>query len=239
MKYSELPQEYRDLEIPEEAMDYFYSDNILEKLYWDKTNEGRNFWYSCHISKTIDELPPIPNKEFILPKKWCIKSKQDSDVHKWFEKKLNRGVFSDQVNYFHYPEYEKRCCTTHYIKKGYTEITYDQWVKYVRDAEYKENALRKNNNLENIKEIMDVVNDKEIVSQRDTNVPLSNQETLEPFYMIYIDGATGSTKKHDLNSAITEAQRLSKETDKKVFILRSEYCFERKIDINLLPIKKD
>ena len=97
-------------------------------------------------------------------------------------------------------------------------LPYDQCGKYVKDAEYKENALRQNNNLEKIKEMRDVVNDKD-------------QDHIEPFYMIYVDGASGSTRKHDYESACKEAHRLSKETDKKVFILRSVEYFERNIEI--------
>ena len=97
-------------------------------------------------------------------------------------------------------------------------LPYDQCGKYVKDAEYKENALRPNNNLEKIKEMRDVVNDKD-------------QDHLNPFYMIYVDGASGSTRKHDYESACKEAYRLSKETDKKVFILRSVEYFERNIEI--------
>ena len=222
MKWSELPKEYQELEIPKEAKNSlghdFNNDDLIHKFHWRHTNQGQDFWNKCEEAKTIDELPPLPEKEFILPEKWCVRGYKNDCVHNWFNKKLKREIATSVINYFHYPEIEANVCTSCAISNGYSEIAYDQWVKYVRDVEYRENALKQNNNLEKIKEMRDVVNDKD-------------QEPIESFYMIYVDGASGSTRKHDYESACKEAHRLSKETDKKVFILRSVEYFERNIEI--------
>jgi hypothetical protein len=63
MKWSELPKEYRDLEIPEEAKNDSYdfdSDYLTYKFNWSKSNQGSIFWQECKYAKSIDDLPPIP-----------------------------------------------------------------------------------------------------------------------------------------------------------------------------------
>ena len=292
MRWSELPKEYQSIII---GCDYEDIDILEERFEWDMTKQGFDFWEKCHLAKTIDELPPLPEKEFILPEKWCVKSHECSDIHKWFEKKLGREVIFYGNSYYHYPEIEIGLCVDDMINWGYTEITYEQWVKYVRDTDTKfygglnyidsvvndkesckldktQKALdqvhktitntlstliklRKESDLRNKRDKMDgfrLTGKEEIseskenpfqkqyaycrhtlqgISQGGMDVPLSNQETLDPFYMIYVDGASGSTRKHDYESACKEAHRLSKETDKKVFILRSVEYFERNIEI--------
>lgn len=136
MKWSELPQEYRDLEIPEVAKKgNLIAEDIDKRLWWKVTNEGYNFWNKCHLAKTIAELPPLPEKM-----KWS------KDV---------------------YP-------------KG--------WV----DERQKENS----------------------------------------FYMIYVDGQTGSNFKHmTFDSAQKEAERLSNNTSKKVYILNPIISLQREVII--------
>lgn len=64
MEWSELPQEYRDLEIPEHAKDSndydLDSEKLADRFSWEMTNEGFKFWQLCYYAKTIQDLPPIP-----------------------------------------------------------------------------------------------------------------------------------------------------------------------------------
>jgi len=62
MKWSELPQEYRDLEkgFPKEVELWADSNSIFERFIWQKTPQGKDFWTACDYAKSIDELPKIP-----------------------------------------------------------------------------------------------------------------------------------------------------------------------------------
>lgn len=63
MLWSELPQEYRDLEkgFDKKECDFDeLEDSILYKFYWDNTPQKDDFWNLCDDAKTIEELPPIP-----------------------------------------------------------------------------------------------------------------------------------------------------------------------------------
>jgi hypothetical protein len=61
MKWSELPQEYKDLEKGfHKDNDMSTSDEIAQKFFWNKTPQGYDFWGACDEAKTIDELPKIP-----------------------------------------------------------------------------------------------------------------------------------------------------------------------------------
>ena len=62
MKWSELPQEYRDLEkgfVNNADINELY-DTISIRFYWDCTPQGKEFWDKCDIAQSIQELPPIP-----------------------------------------------------------------------------------------------------------------------------------------------------------------------------------
>jgi hypothetical protein len=64
MKWSELPQEYKDLKLLESdrKLGYdFSSDNLGLKFNWGSTKQGDQFWIQCHEAKSIDDLPPITN----------------------------------------------------------------------------------------------------------------------------------------------------------------------------------
>lgn len=217
MKWSELPKEYQDLEIPEIAKKRFIfeKDYISHKFNWSKTNEGSDFWEQCADAETIDDLPTLTEKEYLLPEKWCVRGYANDSVHNWFNEKLKREISTSIINYFHYPEIENNVCTSSAIENGYTEITYDQWVKYVRDSEKETIKITKDWLLENFE-------DKKCKAK----------ESINPFYMIYLDGAKGSNVKHkDFDSANKEAERLASNTDRKVYILQTVQVFERELII--------
>jgi hypothetical protein len=63
MKWSELPQGYKDLRKRFYDNDY---ENIGSRFTWSETEEekeGNNFWSMCAGAETIDELPPLPETE--------------------------------------------------------------------------------------------------------------------------------------------------------------------------------
>jgi hypothetical protein len=60
MKWSKLPQEYKDLRKGFDDDDDG-TNEINERFWWSVTEEGLLFWQQCHLAKTINELP-ILNK---------------------------------------------------------------------------------------------------------------------------------------------------------------------------------
>lgn len=77
----------------------------------------------------------VKEEEFVLPEKWCVKGdKQEvidySNIHgKIKPYKLNKNY------YHHYPSCGEGCTTSDKIEKGYTEITFEQFKKYVLKEE--------------------------------------------------------------------------------------------------------
>jgi hypothetical protein len=75
-----------------------------------------------------------PMKEFILPKLWSIKNTEENDevISKWFTEKLGRKPLDrHKESYYHYYLQDNNCCTDSVIKDGYTEISYEEFCKYV------------------------------------------------------------------------------------------------------------
>jgi len=65
MKWSDLPQEYKDLEkgFAEVCQYDSQSDVILNRFRARHTPQGYSFWLFCHMSKKISELPKIPKND--------------------------------------------------------------------------------------------------------------------------------------------------------------------------------
>ena len=65
MNWSELPQEYRDLEktfdLKKVTLDIDI-DDISARFAWNKTPQKYDFWKKCHQAKTVSELPIIKSK---------------------------------------------------------------------------------------------------------------------------------------------------------------------------------
>lgn len=88
------------------------------------------------IELTLEQWDKIVNKniieEFKLPEKWCVKpSKETSE---WFNKNSQtnaRDYHTMNCGYFHYPKVAKFCHHWDTIQNGYTEITFEQFIKYV------------------------------------------------------------------------------------------------------------
>lgn len=84
----------------------------------------------------------MENKEFVLPKKWCIKAfnhEEEEVIVNYVNaipKIQKRGIGypyqpSECDRFYHFPMYNENCVTSQHIKKGYQEITFEQFKKYV------------------------------------------------------------------------------------------------------------
>jgi hypothetical protein len=89
-------------------------------------------------------------KEFVLPEKWCLKNPHNEEsillynyANNLKESKRNFGYPYEAGTYFHFPNYMKACKTSTEIKKGYTEITFEEFKEYVlkKEREMKEKEL--------------------------------------------------------------------------------------------------
>lgn len=66
MRWSELPQNYKDLvdtfdEYLKNSIDED-QDDLSQRFRWNATpeNQGWKFWCACYHANTVDRLPPIP-----------------------------------------------------------------------------------------------------------------------------------------------------------------------------------
>jgi len=76
----------------------------------------------------------LKEEEFVLPEKWCIKS-GEPEVAEYCRAYWNhkRSYNTDECKnaYAHFPPFDGGVTTSYYIKSGYTEITFEQFKKYV------------------------------------------------------------------------------------------------------------
>jgi hypothetical protein len=84
----------------------------------------------------------VINDEFKLPEKWCIKPKDEEEAELIFS---FEGISKHQdsksiIHYQHYPPYKMSdhpdaCTACRLIQFGYTEITIEQFKKYVLNTD--------------------------------------------------------------------------------------------------------
>lgn len=95
-------------------------------------------------SYTLEELKAIDSEELILPEKWCITTTEESqdEIFDWLEKNTNwnsKNISIDLTIGNHYCINKNICTAWMYFaperKKGYTEITFEQFQKYVLKEE--------------------------------------------------------------------------------------------------------
>ena len=114
-----------------------------ENSYWfiKEFNNSRKKEYSWVQLKPFvmgeEEALKPKVEEFKLPEKWCIKGYQEvvdySNKHG-----ANKGFYALDVSlYHHYPPFNGRITSTSKHKPGYTEITLEQFKKYVLKEEEK------------------------------------------------------------------------------------------------------
>jgi len=81
---------------------------------------------------------------FQLPEKWCIKNSPEIDlvIGEWFDKNIGRIPTDKRKDaYWHYPEISKYASSDSRINAGYTEITFEQFKKYVLKQDNMEKKL--------------------------------------------------------------------------------------------------
>ena len=93
-----------------------------------------------------------PNKEFVLPEKWCIKQNLDQRICDWFNDKYKitdkywesnveskgfKYLLAESAIGIQYPA----CLYSDEIPEGYTEITQDQFFAHVWEKELKKDEL--------------------------------------------------------------------------------------------------
>ena len=78
-------------------------------------------------------------KEFVLPKKWCIKSNEDNAelLEKFFRSKSNeyqgynpKWKLND-TSYYHYPQHQVPFWGSYQIESGYIEISLEEFIDHV------------------------------------------------------------------------------------------------------------
>lgn len=88
----------------------------------------------------INYLQPNEKEEFILPEKWCVigNNQKEYDLISKYVRKNGGEHYTDEANfplehipYFKNSEYVTSNFKTSPINKGYTEITFEQFKKYV------------------------------------------------------------------------------------------------------------
>lgn len=90
----------------------------------NELNQNGNFYACVHYKNQWAEIVD----DFVLPEKWCIKDVKE--VKEFFEN-YNYGNYSCRnIAYLHYPKI-RDYCYFETIQKDYTEITLEQFKKYV------------------------------------------------------------------------------------------------------------
>ena len=121
------------LNTPEKDMFYRFSPNQT----WDKWGYSSTTYinnlpeYNIQHEFTFEEFKSYFEEEFVLPEMWYIKDCEE--VAKWASKVFDCGSFVGD-KYLHVDQklYPKTGCYTFYNKmEGYTEITLEQFKKYV------------------------------------------------------------------------------------------------------------
>ena len=125
-------------EIKKKIKDSIFGD-FNQELIGDKVTLQNQVNKLQRMIDMINYLQPIEEKEFVLPKKWCVFRNEENDkiINDWFSKEDNNkhGFYfigsnsflcSSQINYNDWIPMERQ--TPEY---GYTEITFEQFKKYV------------------------------------------------------------------------------------------------------------
>jgi len=142
----------------------FFIGDTVKSLYSDQKGTITKFRYSADKSNIIaittfqsnnsigiDKIehyiePKVEiEPEFILPEKWCIKRDSENDKivtdyinkiasmpHSYLPRNLYNPYLHNNTN---------GCCSYHSIREDYTEITFDQFKKYILKEEVKEETL--------------------------------------------------------------------------------------------------
>lgn len=112
----------------------------IKGFTWSETKEGQSFWSKIIDHKNFDHFytiyPKSPDlkqdQEFVLPEKWCVKSTTENKeiLNDFLSKKGYRSRLTN-IAFVHYPFIGGTGSVYFDIQKGYREITFEQFKKYV------------------------------------------------------------------------------------------------------------
>lgn len=72
----------------------------------------------------------VPN----LPEKWCIKPKNEQELKEVYKYCCKVSEAKSTTCYYHYPAFSSNCWASRNIQPGYTEITFEEFKKYILDT---------------------------------------------------------------------------------------------------------
>lgn len=113
--------------------EYIYKDKLRGAS--ERFTKAYKFAKECPLSEIQQYLPDgHPDKEFVLPEKWAVRCSEDTYniIDEWFFDKTGSHRFDAKKNsYWMYPVASCNVVTTDCIYRSYTEVTFEQFKKYV------------------------------------------------------------------------------------------------------------
>ena len=125
---------FRDKKIWEQSEALFIGDREILSFKLLDGQVGFQVSGTISIYLRAEGFKEFLEDSFVLPEKWCINRKDKPEVIKWFNKNAVKGQdYSKYLlgYYTHYPSWRNNCHTYENILEGYTEITLEQFKKYV------------------------------------------------------------------------------------------------------------
>lgn len=99
--------------------------------YYGRDNSNENEWDCWDYTKLFPHsVKDFIEEEFVLPEKWCIKDTHE-EINEWFNETRLCNYSGLNMGYMHYPKIRGFGHFYHKIKEGYTEITFEEFKKYI------------------------------------------------------------------------------------------------------------
>jgi len=107
--------------------------------YYGNHSDNRTAYCSIYLfnEPTVITLEQWNEAVNGFPEKWCIKSSEE-EVRQYVNKHGECPPYTEKelyTSYAHFPSFSENCTTSGEIKDGYTEITFEQFKKYVLKQE--------------------------------------------------------------------------------------------------------
>ena len=110
----------------------------VNKFYFQYKYNDTSFYWSSHTSLPTQSVKDFLVEDFVLPEKWCVLNPENEESYLLYdyanslkESKINKFYPYKWGNFFHFPNYKESQKTSSKIEEGYTEITFEQFKKYV------------------------------------------------------------------------------------------------------------
>lgn len=121
---------------------HYHFSFLLDGKYKIGFHENQlNQFLKPSTKEAYDAQFVVKEPEFVLPEKWCVKGNEQEviDYSNKYGGYPNYRI--SNILYHHYPPYMNKCTTLHKIEVGYTEITFEQFKKYVMNQKNKDDIL--------------------------------------------------------------------------------------------------